>query len=159
MVTRVISGGQAGCDQMALKIACELGIKMGGVAPKGWRTEDGPAPWLRDLGLTQSASADYSVRTKENVRNADATLILGHHSTGSVETMECALELKKPWRWVKPSQTTPESLIYIVKWLQQIDVRTLNVAGNRESVLKEKGGKAEIKKFLHDLLTQCGEES
>ena len=51
MIGKIISGGQTGVDQAALRAAKACGIPTGGWAPKGWRTEDGPAPWLADLGL------------------------------------------------------------------------------------------------------------
>jgi len=35
MITKIISGGQAGVDQAALEIATELGISTGGWCPKG----------------------------------------------------------------------------------------------------------------------------
>ena len=47
----VISGGQTGVDQAALRAARSCGIPTGGWAPRGWLTEDGPAPWLADYGL------------------------------------------------------------------------------------------------------------
>jgi predicted Rossmann-fold nucleotide-binding protein len=39
MLTRVISGGQTGVDQAALRAAKTRGIATGGFAPKGWLTE------------------------------------------------------------------------------------------------------------------------
>jgi len=42
----VVSGGQTGVDQAALRAARASGIATGGWAPKGWATEAGPAPWL-----------------------------------------------------------------------------------------------------------------
>src|SRR5262249_6057013 len=41
MIGKVISGGQTGVDQVALRAAKACGIPTGGWAPKGWRTEDG----------------------------------------------------------------------------------------------------------------------
>src|SRR5262249_61482425 len=76
MIGTVISGGQTGVDQAALRAAKVCGIPTGGWAPKGWRTEDGPAPWLADLGLQEHASADYPDRTRANVGDAGLTLIV-----------------------------------------------------------------------------------
>lgn len=53
MLTKVISGGQTGVDQAALRAAKAARIPTGGYAPKGWLTEDGPAPWLADFGLIE----------------------------------------------------------------------------------------------------------
>jgi hypothetical protein len=51
MLERVISGGQTGVDQAALRVAKAIGLATGGWAPLGWETEDGPASWLAGYGL------------------------------------------------------------------------------------------------------------
>lgn len=73
---KVISGGQSGVDQAALRSARACGLATGGLVPKGWLTEEGPAPWLSDYGLTEHTSPDYSPRTRANVDDAHATLII-----------------------------------------------------------------------------------
>jgi len=76
MIGKIISGGQTGVDQAALRAAKACGIPTGGWAPKWWKTEDGPASWLADFALREHASADYAVRTRANVADAGLTLIL-----------------------------------------------------------------------------------
>lgn len=67
-IDNVISGGQTGVDQAALRAARASGIVTGGFAPKGWATEDGPAPWLgSEYGLVgvrgpRLSGADQSQR-------------------------------------------------------------------------------------------------
>ena len=63
MLTKIISGGQTGVDAAALRAAKAVGIPTGGTAPKGWLTEDGPAPWLAEYGLVESDSPFYPPRT------------------------------------------------------------------------------------------------
>lgn len=46
MLERIVSGGQTGADQAALRAARAAGLPTGGWAPRGWLTEEGPAPWL-----------------------------------------------------------------------------------------------------------------
>jgi len=46
MLERIITGGQIGADQGALRAARAAGIATGGWAPAGWETEAGPAPEL-----------------------------------------------------------------------------------------------------------------
>lgn len=53
MIERVISGGQTGADQAALRAARACGIPTGGWAPRGWLTEDGPSLWLAEWGLVE----------------------------------------------------------------------------------------------------------
>jgi hypothetical protein len=76
MMAKIISGGQTGVDQGALREAKASGIETGGWAPKGWLTEDGPAPWLADYGLREMPTTDYPSRTRKNVDEADALLVL-----------------------------------------------------------------------------------
>jgi hypothetical protein len=40
MLERVISGGQTGVDQAALRAAQACGLETGGYAPLGWETEE-----------------------------------------------------------------------------------------------------------------------
>lgn len=58
-LTKIISGGQTGVDQAALRAARDLGITTSGTAPLGWITEDGPAPWLADFGLIEADWLGY----------------------------------------------------------------------------------------------------
>src|SRR5262245_63695480 len=77
-LSKVISGGQTGVDRAARRAARAAGIPTGGWAPRGWQTEDGPAPWLGsdDWGLKEWSAPGYAARTRRNVEDADATLIL-----------------------------------------------------------------------------------
>src|SRR5215470_494378 len=101
MLDRVISGGQNGADQGGLRAAKALGIPTGGWAPKGWMTEDGPAEGLlRSFGLRKYPKSGYSVRTKANVLEADATVIFGQQSSGSLITAEECERVGKPCLWI-----------------------------------------------------------
>ena len=71
----IISGGQTGVDRAALDVARALGLPYGGFIPKGRRTEDGTLP-DEYVGMTETESSIFAVRTRENVACADATLIL-----------------------------------------------------------------------------------
>jgi Circularly permutated YpsA SLOG family len=63
---KIVSGGQTGADQAGLRAARAAGIETGGWAPKGWDTEDGPAPWLEDFGLIECPVTGYPARTEAN---------------------------------------------------------------------------------------------
>lgn len=128
---KVISGGQTGADQGALFAAREAGIATGGWAPKGWKTEDGPAPWLAGYGLEQHESSDYSVRTRANVADSDGTLWFGQANTkGYWATLKACKGFEKPFRVVRQGEVP----ITIADWARGRWIETLNVAGNRESV-------------------------
>lgn len=149
MITKVISGGQTGADQGGLIAARQLWIETGGWAPKGWRTEAGPAPWLADYGLTQSIYATYSRRTRDNVMDSDGTVVFGKRSIGSEMTMQYCLKMSKPVWWVqegKLRRTMDDEVVALVNWVETNNIRILNVAGNRESVLPGIG--ALVKEFM-----------
>lgn len=135
MLERVISGGQCGADLGGLLAAVKAGIPTGGYAPKGWRTEKGPDPRLARLGLKQTNSTDYRERTTMNVEHSDATLILAadFSSAGTQLTKQLCCELSRPYYPILFGLEIidPNGL---QQWLQALGVRTLNVAGNRESV-------------------------
>src|SRR5262249_48098117 len=56
---RVITGGQVGTDQGALRAARVAGLLTGGWAPQGWMTEGGAGTWLADFGLVECPRAGY----------------------------------------------------------------------------------------------------
>lgn len=111
-----------------LLAARACGVPTGGMAPKGWRTEEGPKPDLASFGLIESSSESYTPRTYWNATNADATVIFGNvASAGSRLTAKTCRTARKPV-WVNP---TADELIALIR---QHKVSVLNVAGNRESV-------------------------
>lgn len=126
---RIISGGQTGIDQLGLEVARSLGIPTGGIAPKGYMTENGPDERLRDVfGLTEHTSASYPPRTRANVQQSDGTLILGILSGGTKLTLDICQKEGKPYL-VNP--TADELRV----WLIDHKIKVLNVAGSRGSNL------------------------
>jgi hypothetical protein len=129
--TRVISGGQTGVDRAALDAAKAAAIPIGGWCPAGRTAEDGPIP--SEYPLRETASRDYSKRTRLNVRDADATLILhrGPIAGGTALTADYAAELGRPLLLV--NLDTALTTASVTAWLEQNQVQVLNVAGPRES--------------------------
>jgi hypothetical protein len=127
----VISGGQTGVDRAALDVAIELGIPIGGWCPKGRLAEDGK---ISDrYPLKETATDEFSVRTELNVLHSDGTLLvtLGELSGGTLFTRYCAQHHRKPW--FGSDLQTPVSPDCFHQWLVAEAIRTLNVAGPRES--------------------------
>jgi hypothetical protein len=148
-VAKVVSGGQTGVDRAALDAARAAGIAIGGWCPKGRRAEDGPI--AEHYPLTETDSPNYKVRTRKNVEDADATLVLlrGGATGGTKLTIDIAKDLGRPCLVVdldgeaEPSQ--------VEKWLAANAVRVLNVAGPRESTAPGIGAAA--RRFLERLFT------
>lgn len=81
MITKIVSGGQTGVDRAALDVAIKLGISHGGWCPRGRVAEDGCIPNRYHLqcpiGENEDTEGDiYTERTKLNIQDSDATLIL-----------------------------------------------------------------------------------
>ena len=130
-LTLVVSGGQTGVDRAALDAAQAVGLAVGGWCPAGRWAEDGPIP--PRYPLRETASSDPAVRTRLNVRDADATLVLtlGPPMGGTALTIELAGALGRTHR-VVDLDADPQ-LGALAAWLRRGDVRVLNVAGPRES--------------------------
>ena len=138
---RVISGGQTGVDRAALEAAEASGLERGGWGPPGRESETGPIPArfpLRETPLERSPRAPdvpRSLRTEWNVRDSDATLLLrparAGPDPGSDFTAACAAALGRPCLVCDPAGG--DAAEEIARWLDAHRIRTLNVAGPRES--------------------------
>jgi hypothetical protein len=130
-VAKIVSGGQTGVDRAALDVALELGFPCGGWVPRGRRAEDGRIPQIYPMRETESRS--FAMRTRLNVRDSDATLILtrGEPSGGTALTVDCARGLNRPHLVVDLAGEV--DLPAVREWLARHEVRVLNVAGPRES--------------------------
>lgn len=134
------SGGQRGADVAALYAGRRLGLKTGGVAPAGYRTEDGPDPALKEFGLVEDTKNNYQSRTIRNVQETDGTAWFGNtDSPGGRLTIKTA-------RWSgKPLIINPTAEQLRV-WVLEHAIRILNAAGNRES--KNPGIQVRVEELL-----------
>jgi len=127
---KIISGGQTGADQGALVAAKQLGIPTGGWMPRGFLTEAGPCPELRDLyGMNEHPSSKYPPRTRQNVLDADGTIWISgddEDSRGKMATYRVVDDHNKPFLNNPDAHT-------LRGWLAQWNIRILNVAGPRGS--------------------------
>ena len=153
--TRIVSGGQSGVDRAALDFAAGHELMTGGWCPRGGFAEDYPHPpgvRLKYPQLRETPSDKPDQRTRWNVRDSDATLIIVacdiDRSEGSAFTVACAVSLGKPHLVVDLRATDAPRTAR--KWLARIAPRTLNIAGPRES--QSPGVYREARRFLQDLL-------
>ena len=143
MLKRVISGGQTGVDQAALRAALALGIAIGGWCPPGRLSEAGAHP--RGLSLDRDAPSERSAtapdiprseRTDWNVRDSDGTLLLccGElhvQDAGTRFTAECASRYRKPLLVADPAALA--DVPGVRRWIEKHGLATLNIAGPSES--------------------------
>ena len=134
MIFKVVSGGQTGVDQAALQAAINQQITHGGWCPKGRIAENGVIP--AEYILQETESSDYGERTRLNIRDSDGTLILVDKilegiNDGTILTLKEVKEKNKPHLIYDVSQDN--KLDSVVKWIQDNDIRILNIAGPRES--------------------------
>lgn len=139
---KVISGGQTGADIAGVKAAKNFGLQTGGTMPYGFRTLHGFAPeYAESYGMVEHESFQYPPRTIQNVKDSDATIrfATNMHSAGERCTMAAIKKLNKPHFDVEMTSPTilgtPTSMFPRVaaKWLFDLRVVTLNVAGNSET--------------------------
>ena len=155
---KIVSGGQTGVDQGALEAAGDLGVDWGGWVPKGWRAENGTVPEQFRARMQEHVSANYIVRTRQNVADSHATLILSDAyplSGGTLRTRDFCMNMMRSHFVVTFGEV--DAVGKVRKWLEQFFAAeypvpfVLNVAGPRES--KSPGIQARTQQFLIDVLT------
>ena len=132
-ITKIISGGQTGVDRAALDFAIRHGIPHGGSVPAGRLAEDGVIAARYDLTEIEGG---YHKRTKQNVIDSDATLILntGSLEGGTLATLRHSQRLGKPHLVVRLDRKSRDKIAgETLRWIRNRGIRVLNVAGPRES--------------------------
>ncbi len=150
-VSCIVSGGQTGVDRAALDVALRLGIGCGGWCPKGRFAEDGVLS--SNYPLKETPNPVYAERTEWNVRDSDGTLILtwGPPANGTAFTADMARKHNKPVLIID-LETKESSPQQVETWVLENGIRTLNVAGPRES--KCPGIYQDASAFLEVLLSR-----
>ena len=144
---KVVSGGQTGVDRAALDWAIAIGIEHGGWCPEGRAAEDGAIPECYQLDVLPGAG--YRQRTRRNVEDSDATLVLnlGELDGGTRETARFADRLGKPHLLIQlDTIDAAVAKTSLLDWLTATQVQVLNVAGPREG--KRPGAYAAALRFL-----------
>jgi hypothetical protein len=143
VLRKVISGGQTGVDQAALRAAKECGLEIGGWCPPGRVCENGIIPLEFPLHETpEERSPDApeiprSQRTEWNVRDSDGTLVLRSNSRsgrrageGTDWTIRCATRYGCALLVLEIED--PNAKDKVLRWLTTDPIKTLNVAGRSE---------------------------
>jgi Circularly permutated YpsA SLOG family len=150
MLIKIISGGQIGVDQAALRAARDCGLEIGGWCPPGRVCESGVIPPefpLTETPRDRSQDAPEiprSQRTEWNVRDSDGTLVIhgaeAATDPGTAWAIECARRFEKPLLVCQADN--PDAVTNIRKWIAAFRIETLSVGGPSESSAPGIGEKA-----------------
>jgi hypothetical protein len=139
MIEKIVTGGQTGVDQASLKIASDEGIEIGGWCPKGGLDEKGNCILDKYSSLKETETSDPNERTKLNIEDSDGTLIIvpciplpEKIKDGTLLTIEHAKKQKKPNLIISLAEKK-DAVDTIHNWMQENDIKILNIAGPRES--------------------------
>jgi hypothetical protein len=160
---KIVSGGQSGVDQTALRAAIDCGLECGGWCPPDCQDEEGSIPPEFRLQPTPydtsllAPEVRRSQRTEWNVFCSDATVIFHVPEQREVDpgtrcTAKFAAHFKRPCLRCDPR--TPAAATGIIRWLADIEkgqgrpVRWLNVAGPSKRQLSAEIGGSGCDRFL-----------
>jgi hypothetical protein len=146
----IVSGGQTGADRAALDFSIRQGIPHDGWCPRGRLAEDGPLDHC--YRLRETPTSKYDQRTRWNVRDSDATLVVtiqAKPAGGTALTLGVARQKGKPHLHISRERVTSieEAGQRVAKFIAEHGVSRLNVAGPRASQ------EPEIAMFVDELLT------
>lgn len=132
MLKKIISGGNTGAERAAIDAAIDLGIPYTGWIQNGRMTDGGILP--NRYRLNEAPPSETGC-TERNIIESDGTLILSHGKlTGeSALPAELADKHKRPLLHIDLEQipaVNDASVIY--RWMNQNNVKDLNVTGSRE---------------------------
>lgn len=133
-VIRIVSGGQTGVDRAALDAALELGVACGGWCPAGRLAEDGPID--KRYPLIETETEQYPERTRRNVVDSDATLIVyfDRLEGGTKKTQNYCLQYHKPCLLLDlAEQDLTTAAVILKRFILENSIKILNVAGPRAS--------------------------
>lgn len=134
MNIKIVSGAQTGVDRAALDAAMESGVSTGGWCPEGRQAEDGAIPDKYQVEILPGAN--YRKRTRQNVVDSDATLIIyfGFLSGGTEQTVLFCAKEKKPYLLIDATELSIERAVErLIAFITLKDIFVLNVAGPRAS--------------------------
>ncbi len=131
---RIVSGGQTGVDRGALKAALAAGIACGGWCPAGRVAEDGLIP--ENYPVQELSGGGYRDRTRKNVQDSDATLVLinGQLNGGTAMTVADCQDNGKPVLTLDACHFSRDAAaLKALEFVRANKVSTLNLAGPRAS--------------------------
>ena len=132
---KIVSGGQTGVDRAALDAALAANFPCGGWAPGDRSAEDGIIP--EQYPLIPLPNGGYRQRTRLNVSDSDGTAILYNETLkgGTRLTRNLCALLRRPYVLINAAEMPDpiKAADKIVKFIEDNNIETLNVAGPRAS--------------------------
>jgi hypothetical protein len=131
---KIISGGQTGVDRAALDVALKHGIESGGWCPTGRLDEFGRIP--DRYPLKELESGGFTERTLQNIKDSGGTVVIyaGNLRGGTEQTVKFCIEQRRPHDLIDASNVSSEkAALLIADFVRENNIRTLNVAGPRQS--------------------------
>lgn len=156
MISHIIHGGQTGVDRGAHEAALDLGLKICGSIPADCRDEEGIIPSAVRDHLRPLEFGDKAARTRANIIDADAVLVVVKDrlrpdvTPGTKMTLEYARTRGKP---VLITDGYPGDEAIVSGWLARCwpaAPRKLMVAGPRATLWAD--GRATTRGFIYRLL-------
>ena len=132
--SKLVTGGQTGVDRGALDAALAAGFPCGGWCPPGRAAEDGTIP--ARYPMTEMPSGSYRERTKRNVVDSDATLVIYFDDLhgGTEQTVLDCIKHEKPYKLIDAAEIAPARAAELTaQFITRHGVSVLNVAGPRAS--------------------------
>ena len=128
----IVSGGQTGVDRAALDAALAMNVPCTGWVPEGRMAADGPIAALYPLHVLPGSG--YRARTRQNVMDTDATVILYFDEIvvggGTEHTVKACRRFQKPWLEIDAAGVEPNAAAAAIRrFCNEHGVRLLNVAG------------------------------
>lgn len=139
------TGGQTGVDRAVLDAVIKYNsynntrfkITVTGWCPKGRLAEDGTISY--EYPLNETPTEIYPERTRWNIRDANATLIISMNKnefdSGTELTIQIAIEMHKLLKYVyiNNNENINVNILEIIEWIDLYQISILNIAGPRES--------------------------
>ena len=131
---KMVCGGQTGVDRAVLDFCLEKHIPCGGWCPDGRKAEDGRID--PKYPLEELTGGDYKDRTRSNVIDSDATVIIYHEKMagGTFYSLDVARRQNKPYLILDMSElSVDEAAGRIPEFIERFAPGTLNFSGPRAS--------------------------
>lgn len=137
MQLKIISGGQTGVDRGALNASLAMGVPCGGWCPKNREAEDGTIDECYPL---TPLDGGYHKRTRQNVIDSDATVLIYHTQirlgSGTELTLKTCITQKKPYLLIDMAISSPDVAGgQIADFVKRHDISLLNFGGSRGSLV------------------------